>query len=169
LSCCCTDPSLSHLISPDLVVLSHPLSIPLFCSHDGISCTADTCNVETGACSNVMNFGFCCGNFLCQPGEYNACRDDCGPFDLTAPAVADMSTLSIAEGIMFNVEAVHASGLAVTGLTFYAYWTWPTMLPSLPSMCTRPPGGIATSRGTAGPGRRYFLARPSRRSRVRLF
>ncbi len=69
--------------------------------HDGNSCTVDTCDVGTGQCRNGMTDS-CCGNFVCESGEYQSKCSDCISYRLSTPTC---SSCYSPFGMMFNVQA----------------------------------------------------------------
>ncbi len=84
--------------------------------HDRNSCTVDTCNTGTDQCVNTMLTG-CCGNFVCEVGEYAACSDCVG--EVWTALGSNIGNSGNDNGIMFDVEAIN--DLAVQSLTFYPY------------------------------------------------
>jgi len=102
-----------NLSSTTHVILSHRHHF----SNDGSVCSVDTCNKLTGQCMRAMS-AECCGNGICEAGEYDTCSD-CGEFQLDTP-IPHTSISFACPQYRFDIEA-KGEDISITGLSVHPY------------------------------------------------
>lgn len=61
-----------------------------FCCGADVDCSDARCNADTWVCDDTQPAPYCCGDGVCDPGEYPCnCRVDCGPPPFTEESCAD--------------------------------------------------------------------------------